>query len=277
MSDFGVVGGDMTHGALTDAEIEALIQGAAVPGVPVPLTDLLVSLRQRAAAVSAVPVSGALSEFIVGRTSASTPIASSDSRRALTAGRRPTSLLARTGALLGMIPIYVLIGATAAAAVGGAQLLGFVDVPFLPDRGHQVGTPAPSKLEPGASVPSPRTASSSPTAETGDHGSAAPTAPSHTNASSVPESPTDQRPVPVPPDSADPNATAVGCAPVITRPVGPSTSQVLTQTTLPGSACEPATPTPTAPVTQRPRTPPAVPSTAPNSSHPVPPTTSAGK
>ncbi len=274
MSDFGVVSDDMTNRALTDADIEALIQGAAVPGAPASLTDLLVSLRQRAADVPGVPVSGALSEFIIGRASPLAPIATCGSHRTLTAAtRRPTSLWARASALLGLVPVYVLIGATAAAAaVGGAQLLGLVDVPFLPDRGHQVETPAPSELESGAPVPSaasqPTEASSSSTAETGDHSSPAP--PSHAAAASVPEVPSNQRPapaVPVLPDAADPNATTVGCAPVTTHPVGPSTSQIPPQTSSPASACEPATPTP--------GTQPAMAPTAPNSSQPALPTTPA--
>lgn len=269
MSDFDVVDDGMTNRALSDADIEALIAGTPVAGAPAPLTDLLVSLRQRAAGAPRVPVSGALSEFIVGTASPLTPTATSD-RRSRVVARRPTSLLARASALLGLVPAYVLIGATAAAAaVGGAQLLGIVDVSFLPDRGHHVETPAPSEPEPGAAVPpvatTPTTAPTSSTIETGGHSTSTP---------AVPEPPTSQRPapaVPVLPDPADTNATTVGCGPATTQPAGPPTSHVATQTSPPANACEPSTPVSTTPVTPTPGTRPPVPAAPPNSSQPTAP------
>ncbi|HUF99258.1 MAG TPA: hypothetical protein VMM60_14095, partial [Ilumatobacter sp.] len=215
MSDFDVVDDSMMNRRLSDADIEALIAGAPVPGAPAPLTELLVTLRQRAAAAPSVAASGALREFIGDASSVLAPIDTANVRAAVRK-RRPVPVLAKATAVLGLVPTYALIGAAAAAAaVGSAQMLGVVDVSFLPDRSHRVETPAPESEPPApvATEPTEPTDAPAPSpAETPDR-------------STVSERQSDQRPgpaVPATPGPADDNnATTVECPPATTHPQGP--------------------------------------------------------
>ena len=122
----------MAHRQLTDADIEALIQGSSVEGTPAQLTELVTSLRQHADQSPSVPVSDALSEFTVTGMSSAAAASSTAAAGAevVSIKRSRASRLANAASVVGLAPIPLLVGATlvAAAAVGGAHVSGIVDV-----------------------------------------------------------------------------------------------------------------------------------------------------
>lgn len=135
MNNFDVVDGDMEDRRLTDAEIEALIEGRPVAGAPAQLTDLLAALRHHAD--TDVPASAALDEFFVtGESSGAQSSVSGEGGTVLVLRRRRASSLVKAASIVGLVPVPLLIGATmaAAAALGGAHAVGLVDVPLLPDH-----------------------------------------------------------------------------------------------------------------------------------------------
>ena len=68
----------MANHRLSDAEIEALIEGAPVDGAPAELTELMSALRFHAESSPSVPVSGALNELIATGASAAATVAGTD-------------------------------------------------------------------------------------------------------------------------------------------------------------------------------------------------------
>jgi hypothetical protein len=141
MSDFGVGTGGMSMRRLSDSDAEALIAGDRVDGVPTALDAMLSTMRERAESVQGIPISGALSEFII-KGDLSAIAAGAGTFRASPGRFGPTAK--RAAAAFAIVPAKILIGASiAAAAVGGAQAFGIVDVPLLPDPGPQVVTSVP--------------------------------------------------------------------------------------------------------------------------------------
>ena len=276
MSDFDVLDNSMTNRGFSDAEIEALIAGSAVAGAPTPLVDLVASLQQRSAAVPSVAMSSELTAFVASVATAPRRIDTSAAHA--THAQRPTAWLAKAAALLGLVPTSLLIGATvAAAAVGGAQFLGIVEVPFLPSRGHQVEAPAPaspqqptsivSVIAPPSSTPAASVVATAERGPTPTHVS--PTNPPHAVNPAHPRSTGPiTRPIngPTLPGQANPAATTVGCGPSTTAigglPSGPTTSH----TSVRAVACDPVTPAP--PATERDRSSNAAPPTSTKSVEP---------
>jgi hypothetical protein len=130
MSDFDVDIGGMSTGLLSDSDAEALIAGDRVDGVPPQLGDMLSTIREQATEGPGVPISGALTEFIIARTASVTPIGAASAKANRPGPRR---FAKKAAAASTIVPAKLLIGATmAAAAVGGAQAFGVVDVPLLP-------------------------------------------------------------------------------------------------------------------------------------------------
>jgi hypothetical protein len=157
MSDFNVARDDMAQYRLSDTDIDALIDGEPVEGAPAQLTELMVSLRSHADLGPSVPVSAALSEFIVTGTTGDTQPNTTDAE-VISLHRHRISRLTKAASIVGLAPLPFLIGATmaAAAAVGGAHVAGIVDIPLLPDHGAQievVAPPEPDLVDPVA-VPS---------------------------------------------------------------------------------------------------------------------------
>jgi hypothetical protein len=156
MSDFDVARDDMAQYRLSDTDIDALIDGEPVEGAPAQLAELMVSLRSHADLGPSVPVSAALSEFIVtGTTGGTQPNTTSVGVGAevISLHRHRISRLTKAASVVGLAPLPFLIGATmvAAAAVGSAHVAGIVDVPLLPDRGAQievVAPPVPDQVDP---------------------------------------------------------------------------------------------------------------------------------
>ncbi len=152
MSDFNVARDDMAQYRLSDADIDALIDGDTVAGAPAQLTELMVSLRSHVDLGPSVPVSAALSEFIVTGTTSGTQPNTTDAE-VISLHRHRISRLTKAASVVGLAPLPFLIAATmvAAAAVGGAHVAGIVDVPLLPDRGAQievVAPPVPDQIDP---------------------------------------------------------------------------------------------------------------------------------
>lgn len=172
---------DKTMGPLlSDTDVEALIAGQTVAGVPPELSDMLSMMRDQAVTGPAVPLTGAASEFVEESVASVTPLR----KRATTAASpRARSIAKKAVAGFAIVPAKILIGATmAAAAVGGAQALGVVHVPILPGSGSQVVSSVPAQTLPPRSsdvvtVPTPTVPGSSEAAGT------APAAPPSTEGS----------------------------------------------------------------------------------------------
>jgi hypothetical protein len=155
MSDFGVGTGGMSMRRLSDSDAEALIAGGRVDGVPAALDAMLSTMRERAESVQGIPISGALSEFII-KGNLSAIAAGAGTFRASPGRFGPTAK--RAAAAFAIVPAKILIGASiAAAAVGGAQAFSIVDVPLLPDPGPQVVTSVPVVTVPAETSDEPAT------------------------------------------------------------------------------------------------------------------------
>lgn len=184
MSDSDVDTGGMGTRRLSDSDAEALISGRPVEGVPSELGDMLSTMREQAASGPGVPISGALAEFIVESAPSVTPIGAASSMTSLRGSRR---IAKKAAAGFAIVPAKILIGATmAAAAVGGAQAFGIVDVPLLPGPEPVVVTTVPVEIVP----PTTSAASARPTTTT--------VAPSTTTVASVPASTVSGAIIPVP-------------------------------------------------------------------------------
>lgn len=147
MSDFDVHTNGMNKRRLSDADAEALIAGRRVEGAPPGLDAMLSTMRERAESGPSVPISAALSEFIIdGNPSA----IASDAAPLSSSPRRFRTRAKRAAAVLAVVPAKILIGASmaAAAAVGGAQAFGVVDLPLLPGPAPQVVIPTPVEIVP---------------------------------------------------------------------------------------------------------------------------------
>ena len=121
MSLRDVLSSGMNFRKLSDADIEALIAGDPVAGTPGPVTELVGALRSEYDATPTVGVGTALGDFInvVERTTIPTA----------TRARRKARLGTKAAAVFGALSANMLLGvAVAAASVGGAQVLGVVDV-----------------------------------------------------------------------------------------------------------------------------------------------------
>ncbi len=126
MRCLGVAWGGMKFRGLSDADIEALIAGELVAGTP-ELSALVGALRGEFDVTPTVQVRTALGEFIDVLDVRTSTVPSS-------AGNGG-GLAAKAAAVFGAVSVKVLLGAAlAAASVGGAHVLGFVDVPGLPDK-----------------------------------------------------------------------------------------------------------------------------------------------
>lgn len=132
MNDFGVDTDGMNRRRLSDTDIEALIGGRPVDGVPVQLNAMLSTMREQAQTGPSVPISGALSEFIIDANPSAVPV----NAEIVTASSRWSRPIAtRAAAVLAIVPAKILIGATmAAAALGGAQAFGVVAAPAAASR-----------------------------------------------------------------------------------------------------------------------------------------------
>jgi hypothetical protein len=126
MSHSDVAGGEMNFNRISDADIEALIAGEPVAGAPGQLTELVGALRSEFDATPAVGVGTALGEFIDVIDLTTTPT--------VTSAGRARGLGTKAAAVFGAVSVKILLGAAvAAASVGGAHVLGVVDVPGLPN------------------------------------------------------------------------------------------------------------------------------------------------
>lgn len=146
MNDFDVHEDGMKKRPLSDDEVEALIAGHRVEGAPPGLDAILSTMRERAERGRGVAISGALSEFIVDGIPSALP---ADSGHLGVSPRRSSPVAKRAAAVFAIVPAKILIGASmAAAAFGGAQAFGVVDVPLLPGPGPQVVTSIPAATVP---------------------------------------------------------------------------------------------------------------------------------
>jgi hypothetical protein len=154
MSGFDVVSDDMPNRLISDDAIEALIAGESVVGTPESLSAFVASLRERGQGAPSVPMSGQLLELVADgapfKAILADPILVSRSvSRSVTRRGRNGRLASKVAAVMALIPAHLLVGATiAAAALGGAQAFGVVDLPLLPDPGRPVETMAPAELLP---------------------------------------------------------------------------------------------------------------------------------
>ncbi len=131
---------------LSDTDAEALIAGQPVAGVPPELSDMLSMMRDRVTTGPNVRLTGALCEFVEESVASVTPIRT---KASTAASPRTRSLARKAVAGFAIVPAKIFIGATmAAAAVGGAQALGVVDVPMLPGSGSQVVSSVPAETLP---------------------------------------------------------------------------------------------------------------------------------
>lgn len=161
MSDFDVESNDMYTRRLSDADAEALMAGRPVAGAPSDLVDMLSTMRRRAETGPSVVASAALREFVVDGNVSANPVAVA-SAGSLRERSRPRSRATRAAALLAVVPVKLLIGASmAAAAVGGAQAFGVVDLPLLPrPTSPVVTTTVPVEIVPRLVDADPATSSS---------------------------------------------------------------------------------------------------------------------
>ena len=129
---------------------------------------MLSAMRERSESGPSVPISGALSEFII---EAHPSVISAGAGPLKTSQRRSWPVAKRAAAVLAMVPAKILIGASmAVAAVGGAQAFGVVDVPLLPGPGPSVVTtipaePVPSETSDAPAKPVPTTVPSGSTSK----------------------------------------------------------------------------------------------------------------
>lgn len=153
MSDSDVETIETMDPRLSDTDAEALFAGRSVAEVPQELSEILSHMREQATSGPAVPLSAAVSEFIVESVASVTPIRTTASTPT---SRRRRSRAKKAAAAFAIVPAKMLVGATmaAAAAVGGAQALGVVDVPFLPGPDPQVVSTVPVETVPETSVAS---------------------------------------------------------------------------------------------------------------------------
>lgn len=168
MKDFDVLTDGMKKRRLSDPDVEALVAGRRVDGAPLGLDAMLLTMRERAESGPSVPISGALSEFIIEAHPSAIP---ADAGRLKTSQRRSWPVAKRAAAVLALVPAKILIGASmAVAAVGGAQAFGVVDVPLLPGPGPSVVTtipaePVPSETSDAPAKPVPTTVPSGSTSK----------------------------------------------------------------------------------------------------------------
>lgn len=144
MNGSDVAWGEMNFRGLSDADIEALIAGEPAAGAPSQLSELVGGLRSEFDTTPAARVGTALGEFIDIVDLTTTPT--------VAAASRPGGLGTKAVAVFGALSLKVLLGAAvAAASVGGAQALGVIDVPGLPNRAPatQVDVPGPPLDVPG--------------------------------------------------------------------------------------------------------------------------------
>lgn len=147
MSGFDVVRDGMPNRLISDAAIEALIAGEPVVGAPATLAAFVASLRETGWGSPSVPMSGRLLEFVADGAPVKAILADQTLvTRSLARSGRNGRLAGKAAAAVALIPAQLLIGATiAAAALGGAQAFGVVDLPLLPDPGPPVETVAPAE------------------------------------------------------------------------------------------------------------------------------------
>ena len=197
MKDFDVLTDGMKKRRLSDPDVAALVAGRRVDGAPLGLDAMLSAMRERAESGPSVPISGALSEFIIEAHPSAIP---ADARLLERSQRRSWPVAKRAAAVVALVPAKILIGASmAAAAVGGAQAFGVVDVPLLPGPGPSVVTTIPAEPVPPETTDAP--AKPAPT-----------TVPSVSTSKEAPET---HRTIPVRP--------TVNEAPVTVRPAIPPT------------------------------------------------------
>jgi hypothetical protein len=140
MSGSDVSRDGMSHQRLTDADIDRAISGRSRDDANDELLQFVAALRGLADSGPSVRVAGALQEFIVDGTATSVPAVEAEPE---TTGPWKIRRLA-TASVFGIVPAYLVIGSTlAAAALGAAHLSGVVDVPLLPERAPQIQTWSP--------------------------------------------------------------------------------------------------------------------------------------
>ena len=131
MTGLGVAGGEMNFRRLRDADIEALIAGEPAARVPGRVAELAGALRSEFDATPTVGVGTALGEFLDVVDLTTTPTA--------TSAGSGGGLGTKAAAVFGVLSVKMLLGAAvAAASVGGAHVLGVVDVPGLPNIANTV-------------------------------------------------------------------------------------------------------------------------------------------
>jgi hypothetical protein len=142
MSRSDVAGGEMNFHRLSDADIETLIAGDLAAGTPGQLTELVGALRSEFDATPTVGVGTSLGEFIdvIDLTTTPTPT--------VTSAGRAGGLGTKAAAVFAAVSVKVLLGAAvAAASVGGAHVLGVVDVPGLPNITNTVPVEIPEPVD----------------------------------------------------------------------------------------------------------------------------------
>lgn len=177
MSDSDVATGGMSARRLSDHDAEAVLAGRSVEGVSPGVGEMLSTMRERATIGPGVPIAGALIEFVVDSAPAVTSIGAASS---ITGQRGPRRVAKKAAAAVVIVPAKILIGATmaAAAAVGGAQAFGIVDIPLLPGPEPVVVTTIPFEVVPPTISAVPATIVA-PTLTTTDTPSTAPAAAAH--------------------------------------------------------------------------------------------------
>lgn len=113
---------------LTDAAIEALIDGQPTPGTPGVMADLVTELRVEYLATPEVQASPALAAFMAVVDLTDTPQAEH------LGPTRRTKMISGISAFVATTTGKILLGtAVAAASIGGGQAARLIDVPGLPD------------------------------------------------------------------------------------------------------------------------------------------------
>jgi hypothetical protein len=129
----------MNFSRLSDADIEALIAGEPAAGAPGQIAELVGALRSEFDATPTVGIGTALGEYIDVVDLTTTP--------AVTSAGRARGLGTKAAAVFGAVSVKLLLGAAvAAASVGGAHVLGVVDVPGLPNTTDTVPVEIPERV-----------------------------------------------------------------------------------------------------------------------------------
>jgi hypothetical protein len=123
----------MNETDLTDAQIDALVDGQPLDGTPTAFGDFVSAIRAESAATPPVQPGNDLADFFARvELTVSTPVA-------LSAGpSRGKRMFAVVSAFVATATGKLVLGtALAAATVGGAHAAGVVDVPLLPDEADE--------------------------------------------------------------------------------------------------------------------------------------------